>query len=283
MNIETSLRAGCIGALLFVASPVWSAGLVTINGQLTSFQSALSPFVVGGNGTMNGNALTIDTALPGVAYAADPGTLYPQSQTVSLAGGTSEVVFHYSDGTDPTFFNRVAFTAVGAATVNVGDVFKVGTITYQNGFWYPFARVGLQIQLSSADPALDGHTFTGAIIVAVSSPTPFVPDPVSNADYFYLTDASGPLRSLGSVRVYEPHVQPAGNPGNVGTADLYARIGSLEAVRFENPSAAAFLSTSLDPINAIPEPATWALWLAGAAALVARRLGRRTMPIAPGL
>lgn len=278
MSIKLSQRVLGL-ALLAGMVPAWSAGQVTVSGQLTSFQSALSPFVAGGNGTLDGNALAIDAGLPKVLYADDPNTAYPQSQTVALAAGKSEVVFHYSDLTDTGFFNRIAFTPAAPTVTFVGDVFKVGTITYQNGFWYPFARVGLQIDVaSSEDPALDGHRFTGAIVVAVSSPTPFVPDPISNADYFYLTDASGPLIALGSVRVYEPHVQPAGNPGNVGTVDLYARIGSLLPVRFDSPSAAAFLSSSLDPLPAIPEPSTWALWLGGGLLLLAGAKRRRAAP-----
>jgi hypothetical protein len=110
---------------------------------------------------------------------------------------------------------------------------------------------------------LDNHTFTGNVIVKVSSPVPFYPDPEPNADYFYLQDMNGPLTSLGSVRVYEQAFQPAGNPGNTGSVDLYVRIGSLVPVRFDNPSAGAFLSPSLDPAAPVPEPETYAMLLAG--------------------
>jgi hypothetical protein len=269
---------GALGCALAVAgAPAWSAGTVTISGQFTTFQSALSPFVAGGNGTLGSDALVIDPALPPVRYIGDPSTAYLQSQVVTLGAGTSEVVFRYSDLTAVNRFNRVAFQAAGPATVNVGERFKVGTITYQNGFWFPYARVGLRIQVSSADPALNGHSFEGAIVVAVSSPEPSLADPIANADYFYLTGVSGPLTTLGSVRVYEPHIQPAGNPGNVGSADLYVRIGSLIPTDFANPSAAAFLSSSLEPIAAVPEPSTWALWALGAWTMLgaARRRTRR--------
>jgi hypothetical protein len=255
-----------LAAMLCAASAsAWSAGQVSITGQLTSFQSALSRWSDDGNGTLDGVPLAIDVNAPFVTYPGST-TPYRQSVEVALAADKSKVQFEYTDGIGPAASpNVVAFQAVGPATVEVGDVFKVGTISYTNGFWYPFARIGLRIDVSSDVAALNGHSFQGSIIVAVSSPEPYVPEPVSNADYFYLEDAGGPLSSLGSVRVYEAHVQPVGNPGNTGTVDLYARIGSLVPTRFDNPSAGAFLSASLQPLPAVPEPSTYALMLGGLA------------------
>ena len=267
-----------IGAgLLAVSAAAWSAGQVTISGELTSFQSALSPYVTDGNGSLNGEPLVIDVTAPAVFYPGDAAA-YTQSTTVMLPAGTNSARFEYSDliGTGNENANLIAFQAATPSTVNIGDSFKVGTITYTNGFWYPFARVGLRIDVVSADPALDGHSFVGAIAVAVSSPTPFVPDPDSNADYFYLDGAAGALSSLGSVRVYEKAYQPASNPGNTGTVDLYATIGSLIPQRFDNPSAGAFLSSSLDPLPAVPEPSTYALLLGGLAAMAGLVRRRRT-------
>ncbi len=254
------LFAAVLGSASIAA---WPAAEVTISGSLTSFQSALSPNFIDGNGTLNGAALTLDPAAPTVTYAGSR-IAFPQSTTVGLPAGSQSVRFEYTDqmSTGTGQHNLVGFEAAAPVTVEVGDVFKVGTITYTNGFWYPFARVGIRIGVSSADTALDGHSFEGSIIVAVSSPEPFVPEPESNADYFYLEDANGPLTTLGSVRVYEPHIQPTGNPGNTGTVDLYARIGSLIPQRFDNPSSGAFLSASLDPLPAVPEPSTHAmLWV----------------------
>jgi hypothetical protein len=255
-----------LAAMLCAASAsAWSAGQVSITGQLTSFQSALSYYIEDGNGTLNGEALVLDPDAPRVSHLGGS-NLYPQSTQVSLPAGTQRVQFEYTDGLGPDAVpNVVSFQAAGPALVDVGDVFKVGTLSYTNGFWYPFARVGLRIDVSSDVSELDGHSFQGSIVVAVSSPEPYVPEPVSNADYFYLEDATGPLGSLGSVRVYEAHVQPVGNPGNTGTVDLYARIGSLVPQRFDNPSAGAFLSTSLEPLPAVPEPSTYALMLGGLA------------------
>jgi hypothetical protein len=260
-------------ALFAYASSAWPAAQVTISGGLTTFQSALSPYYTEGNGTLNGAALVRDPTASTVTY---PGSLtpFPQSTSIALPAGTQSVSFEYTDQIGTGSPNRVGFEAAAPVTVDVGQVFKVGTISYTNGFWYPFASVGLRIDVASADAALNGHSFQGSIIVAVSSPEPYVPEPESNADYFYLEDASGPLATLGSVRVYEAHVQPPANPGNTGTVDLYARIGSLVPVRFDNPSAGAFLSASLDPLPAVPEPATYALWLGGLA-LVGWQLRRR--------
>lgn len=257
-----------------VCVPAWSIGTVTISGRLTSFQSALSPFFADGNGTLNGTALVIDPSKPQVSYPGDP-TLFNQSQTVTLPAATTRVQFEYTSEIGNGHENVIEFTPAAATTVEVGDRFKVGTLTYTNGFWYPFARIGLELAVSSPVPALDGHTFSGNIVVAVSSPTPFVPDPFSNADYFYLEGPSGPLSALGSVRVFEGHIQPPDNPGNPGTVDLYAVIGSLIPHDFASPSPAAFLSSSLDPLPAVPEPSTYISLLAGLTVLgLRRRLSR---------
>ena len=259
-----------VAALALVPMPGHAAttasGTVSISGALTSFQSALSPYYTSGNGSLNGTPLAIDSGLPPVVYAGGDSTLYPQSQTVSLAAGTTSVQFEYTDGIGATANpNRVSFLAASPADVTVGDTFKIGTLTYTNGFWYPFASIGLTITTHSSVAALDNHSFVGNIIVKVSSPVPFDPnDYEANADYFYLQDANGPLASLGSVRVYEQSFQPPSHPGNTGSVDLYAQIGSLIPKRFDNPSAGAFLSNSLDPITAsVPEPATYMLLAAG--------------------
>jgi hypothetical protein len=274
MPVVPSPVALCCAVLASTAA--WSAqagGSVTVSGALTSFQSALSPYVAGGNGSLDGVALVIDPALVGVPYLDGDGTPYPLSQVVTLAPGSTSVQFEYSDGigTAGVNPNQVGFSAAGPSFVNVGDSFKVGTLRYTNGFWYPYARIGLTLTTQSDDPALNGHSFVGDLIVRVSSPEPFYPEPVSNADYFYLQDANGPLSTLGSVRVYERAFQPAGNPGNVGEADLYMRIGSLVPTAFANPSPAAFLSTSLDPITTVPEPAGYGLMALGLAAIAWRR------------
>ena len=223
----------------------------------------------------------IDAQLPRVIYQGGDTTPYAQSAVVPLASGTTEVRFEYTSqiGAVDANPNRISFTApAGPVQVNLGDTFKVGTISYTNGGWYPYARIGLSITTSSPDATFDGHTFTGSIIVAVSSPTPFDPaDYIANADYFYLMDLSGPLVDMGSVRVYERAFQPPSNPGNTGTADLYARIGSLIPTSFENPSGGVFLSPNLEPIvSGVPEPETVAMLLAGLAVVgsVAARRNR---------
>ncbi|MCC6532323.1 MAG: PEP-CTERM sorting domain-containing protein [Burkholderiales bacterium] len=273
---SSASRSILVASALAALSSGASGSTVTISGRLTSFQSALSAssFYPGGNGSLDGTPLAIDPSAPQVTYSGDV-TLYNQSTTVLLAPGTTRVQFEYTDIIGQGRENAVAFAAGAPVDVAFGDVFKVGTVTYTNGFWYPFARVGLRIDVASADTALDGHSFAGSIVVAVSSTEPFVPDPIANADYFYLEGPSGPLSSLGSVRVYEPHVQPPGNPGNTGTVDLYARIGSLVPVRFDSPSDAAFLSASLDPLPAVPEPSVYLSMLGGLAALAWARRRKR--------
>jgi hypothetical protein len=278
--MQLATRSSLLLAAFTLLTPVvaHAAATVTLTGELTSFKSALSAYATDGDGTLNGTPLLIDATLPKVQYSDGDSTQYPQSQTVALPGGTSSVQFEYTSGitSDAPNPNRISFTAAGPSNVNVGDVFKVGTLSFTNGFWYPYASVGLTIQTHSLDPALNNMTFVGNINVKVSSPVPFYPEPESNADYIYLSDASGPLTALGSARVYEKAFQPAGNPGNEGSVDLYARIGSLIPVRFGNPSPGIFLSTSLDPMTtpAVPEPSAWLMVISGVA-LVGAKASRR--------
>ena len=263
-----------------------SAAVVTFDASLTTFQSALGTHTnalgnADGNGSLNGVALEIDSTKPPVQYGGGNTNDFFQSKTVSLASGTTAVQFEYTDaiGFSPNP-NRISFTAVANADVAAGDTFKVGTLSYTNGFWFPYASIGLSITTVSSDQSLNGHTFSGNIIVRVSAPEPYNPnDYDGNADYFYLHGQSDPLTSLGSVRVYEKHIQPAGSPGNTGTVDLYARIGSLIPDSFQNPQSGAFLSTSIEPITtAVPEPETYAMLLAGLGLIggIARRKKQST-------
>ncbi|MCZ4312306.1 choice-of-anchor K domain-containing protein [Comamonadaceae bacterium G21597-S1] len=276
--VSTPLQRLALIVLATSASASVHAAEVSIIGSLTSFQSALSPTYADGNGLLDGVALRIDANLPRVKYLGGDPLFYPQSHTVALSQGTTAVRFEYTDlvGTAVENPNRISFTAAAPAQVNPGETFKVGTLSYTNGYWYPFARIGLSITTSSLDAALNNHSFAGSIVVAVSSPDPYNPaDYIANADYFYLQGASGPLTDMGSVRVYESANQPPGNPGNTGSVDLYARIGSLIPTSFENPSGGVFLSQSLEPItSAVPEPVTIAMLLAGLA-LVGSAAARR--------
>jgi hypothetical protein len=104
-----------------------AAGEVSIAGQLTSFQSALSRWDSTGNGTLNGEALVVDPDAAFVTYQGS-NTRYSQSTAVTLAAGTQRVQFEYTDGIGPDALpNVVAFQAAGPLLVEVGDVFKVGT------------------------------------------------------------------------------------------------------------------------------------------------------------
>lgn len=266
---ETTLA--CLASLTLVMPA--GAAVVTFDGGLTTFQSALGTHTnalgnADGNGSLNGVALEIDSTKPLVQYGGGNTNDFYQSKTVSLASATTAVQFEYTDAVGYTPNpNRISFAAAASADVVLGQTFKVGTLSYTNGFWYPYANIGLTITTSSSDSTLNA-TFMGNIIVQVSAPEPFdQTDYEGNADYFYLQGQSGALASLGSARVYEKHVQPPNKPGNVGTFDLYARLDgqNLIPVRFDNPQGGGFLSTSLQPVvtTAVPEPETYAMLLAG--------------------
>ncbi len=274
--------AALLSSATLLVQPAATAGTVSISGQLTSFQSPLDLSTPGGDGTLNGVPLAIDPNAPPVRYPQDVppnANAWPQSFEVALAPGTQQVQFEYTSfiGTANANPNRLSFTPAADAVVSVGQTFKIGTISYTNGFWYPAATVGISITTQSTDPTLNGKTFTGKVNVVTTNYNISVTDPVLNADFFYLSDASGPLTSLGSVRVYEKTIQPAGNPGNVGSVDLFARIGSLIPTGFANPSGGAFLSPSIVPLSPVPEPSQASLLLAGLAlcGIALRRGGKR--------
>jgi hypothetical protein len=287
----TALACHALAAALALAALPAGAATVTLTGELTSFQSALEQIVdpltgvvnpaKTGDGTLNGVPLVLDLAAPAVRYPTAFNQFYPQSKTVALPAGTTQAQFEYTSfiGTANASPNRISFAAGPAADMRLGDTFKIGTVSFTNGFWFPAATIGLAVTTHSADPALDNKTFLGQIQVVVTNNDIRVTDPDLNADYFYLNDAGGqPLNALGSVRVYEAALQPASHPGNTGSADLYARIGSLIPMRFDNPSGGAFLQASFTPTPSVPEPAGSTLWLAGAAAGLAWHRRRQMQP-----
>lgn len=169
----------------------------------------------------------------------------------NFAPGTSSVEF-YNTG---EVHNLLQFTPATGQSALLGEEFLIGTFTLQNGSWFGGLGEGdslfsFSVTTSSADSALDGHTFSDVIRYKITQ-SAVGNTPAQNADYFLFDGRP----DLGTMRVYERFDSPTGS--NSGSIDLYGRIGSLVPTRFANPQGGVFISAS------IPEPETYAMLLAG--------------------
>jgi hypothetical protein len=63
--------------------------------------------------------------------------------------------------------------------------------------------------------------------------------PQQNADTYTLLNATGDTLNLNHMQVYELADSPTGS--NMGTADLYGQIGSLDLTALSNPEGGLFL------------------------------------------
>jgi hypothetical protein len=118
--------------------------------------------------------------------------------------------------------------------------FLLGTFTIANGVWSGDADFGFSLTTSSTTPgsSLDNQTFTGFLHM-VLTPNPTSNTPQQNADTYTLLNATGDTLNLNQMQVYELADSPTGS--NMGTADLYGQIGSLDLTALSNPEGGLFL------------------------------------------
>jgi hypothetical protein len=271
---RSAIRVTSALALALGLVAATQAAPVTVTGTFTSFSSWMfDPSVR--QSLVNGSALTSSGTVVGNNGAID----YYESNTLHFAVPTTSLDFSYGQaGFDPPFplVNGFGF-AGGGADVVAGQNFALGTFSFTNGQWYPQADVGFLLTTQSADPALNGHTFSGLLHLVSTSPDDGIP--ADEADYFYITDVNGlPIAGANSARVYEEFIQPSDNPGNTGSFALMGHIDSLIPTDFVSLGGGGFTNASLQPVLAVPEPDVYAMLLAGLAALhfVARRRKSRS-------
>jgi hypothetical protein len=233
-----------------VCAPPAGAAPVSVVGTISSFSGPVayppdSPQTVGfGPSLLNGFQVVPDTP----SSRAGVGLV-----SFDFAPGTSVVDF-YNEGDRQSERNRLEFIPATVENAVVGQEYLIGTFKLQNGVWFGGLGEGdslfaFSATTVSADPALDGHTFSDVLRYRI---TQFAAGntPEQNADFFYFDRRP----ELGTMSVYERSDSPTGS--NQGTIDLYARIGSLIPTRLANPGGGAFIA-------AVPEPESYAMLLAG--------------------
>ena len=251
MHSSTYVKAAALVAAtcaLFGAASA-AAGIVTTTGSFASYSGPVSyppgtPEAITGfpRSFLNGELITPDVP------ASRRGVGLVTSH--AFAPGTSSVDF-YTDELGATN-NRLQVTPAPAQDVEVGDEFLIGTFTLENGDWWGGFGEGdplfsFSVTTSSADPRLNGFTFADTlhynVTIGAAGNTS-----EQNADYFYFDGRP----DLGTMRVYELFDHPPG-VANIGSIDLYGRIGSLIPTRFANAQGGAFIAPRL--MTAVPEPA----------------------------
>jgi hypothetical protein len=210
--------------------------------------------------------------------------------TGSLAlGRTSEVRYRYNTTADPSAgVNIISFAPAAFSNVAAGQTFVLGTLTYQNGFWYGGGETaayntptdfGFTMQTVSGDRAEFNQTINGTIrnvVHVVPNDQGFNPAFYeAEADWVYLSGTNVSI-SMGAFRVFDNCCKPAG-AGNVGTVQILGRFNSLDIDAFGDVSGGGFVTSSVNPLP-IPEPGTWALMLLGLAGLAAMHSRRRPKP-----
>jgi hypothetical protein len=160
--------------------------------------------------------------------------------------------------------NQFSFAGNTSDVAGVGPQtqFNLGTFTFTNGMFYPLVYLNLTLTTHSSDTALNNKVFNGRIRLETNQSLTFTRDPQVEADYFTVQDFGGStITSLGSARIYDYDICPAGNPSapncNTGSVDLIGHINSLHLDGLANATGGAFLNSSttseLAPAT-VPEP-----------------------------
>lgn len=235
--ISALLLAGAISSTVAQAAP----DIITTTGTFNSFSGDVDPVSGPGAGAfqvyVNDFLLTPGTTILGNYYQGE----------MPLANGTTSVEFkNRQPGLDFNTPNLMSFTGAQAeAPASLGTPFLLGTITVVNGIWFSQASASLTVSTAAPGSPFDKRSLTDTLRYIV---TPNIGTAEENADY--LTFDGHP--ELGQIRVYEA----ASGLGNTGSVQLFGRAGSLIPTSFANPTGGVF-------IQAVPEPETYAMMLAG--------------------
>jgi hypothetical protein len=273
------IRAAMILVCPIVALGVAQADVLNVSASFSTFSGIVfgggvtSPFVDGGEGS-------IIQAGPGDALGQPLQRICPdtgcadigQATNYALPSGSQTVRFWLGGVSGGAPFNLPVNAISFIPTSTLGDPkseFQIGTLTFENGEWTGDVDLGLSIRVDDATLGTE-YDFQGFVHMRL---TPNIGSPQVNADFLYLTNASGialqdPITGalLPSLRVFELGDDPS---GNIGSADLWATTGSLDPTRFTNVTGAAFLDPSLvDAPSGASTPEPGSPILVGAALLI---------------
>jgi hypothetical protein len=199
----------------------------------------------------------------------------------------ASVRFHYEWLTDPNSpgVNLISFAPAAFSNVTLGQTFVLGTLTYQNGFWYGAGETsllntpsdfGFTIRTVSNDGPQFNQSLSGTlrnVIHAVPNDGGFLPGNYeAEADWVYLT-GNGVSLSMGAFRVFDNCCKPAG-ASNVGSVQILGRFNSLDIDAFGEVTGGGFVTPGVDALPPVPEPGMWAMMLLGLAGLAAARASR---------
>lgn len=124
------------------------------------------------------------------------------------------------------------------------------------------AQADLPVRTVSDDPAFEGHAFADTLryVVTDNEEDGFGGTPENRVDYVEFVNR----RALGRIRVLEAIDADVGP--NTGAVELWGRIGPLKPLYLANAQGGVF-------VQAVPEPGTWAMLVAGLAGVgaMARR------------
>lgn len=221
-----------------------TAEVVTVEGSFGSFSGPVAYPPESPNWTGFGPSLVNDIQINPNAPSSRPGV---GIGSLTLAPGTTSVEF-YNVGEN---HNLLMFTPAPAQNAAQGQEILIGTFTLRNGSWFGGLGEGdglfsFTAITSSADPTLSGHTFSDSIRYRITQ-SAAGNTPEQNADYFWFDGRP----DLGSMSVYEQFDSPIGS--NIGSINLYGRIGSLIPTRLGDAQGGVFVGA------VVPEPSTYAL------------------------
>lgn len=192
--------------------------------------------------------------------------------TTALSGNLANFVYtNIPDGIP----NAIGFTPASFDDIAVGEEFVLGTIAFTNGQWFSGdvangfvvpAYFNFTLTTSSATPEFN-QTISGRFVVTTNQ---VIPQDCSSAGGqqdqadFVSVESTANVGSLGSLRVFDQFCKAA-SATNFGTIDLIGRFGSLELVGLRDPGGSGFFvpGTGTGPIGGVPEPASWAMLIAG--------------------